>query len=187
MTAAKSSPDSTGRTIAIGAAGVVAGLFANLFRKTAVQAPTVFAGPWDQALAAEHKAALALIDKAIETKDTHATLRTVLLTQIKHALGKHSFGEENSVYAKMRDLGMPEGADHLNHEHGYIKQHLFDLTEMSRSDPAWAPKMAELRALIAEHVEEEETQLFPKLKAKLDEAENKHLTVMLNRESFKLA
>ena len=179
---------STGRTIAIGAAtGIAAGLVANLLRKTAVQGLTVMAGSWDQALAAEHKAALALIDKAAETKDTQGGLRSFLLMQIKHALGKHSFGEENSVYAKMRDLGMPEGADHLNHEHGYIKQILFDLTEMDRSDAGWAPKMRELRVLVAEHAGEEENDLYPKLKAKLTEAENKRLTVALNKEAFKLA
>ena len=180
--------DNTGRTIAIGAAaGIAAGLVANLMRKSVVQAPSVAAGQWDQALAAEHKAVLALIDKAAETKDTQGGLRSFLLLQIKHALGKHSFAEENSVYAKMRDLGMPEGADHLNHEHGYIKQALFDLTEMDRGDAGWAPRMRELRALVAEHAGEEENDLYPKLKAKLTDAENKHLTVAMNKEAFKLA
>ncbi len=180
--------DTTGRTIAIGAAaGIAAGLAANLLRKSAVQAPTIVAGAWDQALAAEHKAALLLIDKAAKTNDTQSGLRSFLLLQIKHALGKHAFAEENSVYAKMRDLGMPEGADHLNHEHGYIKQALFDLTEMSRSDAGWAPRMRELHALVAEHAGEEENDLYPKLKAKLTDAENKHLTVAMNKEAFKLA
>ena len=180
--------DNLGRTIAIGAAaGVATGLVANLLRKTAVQAPSVAAGQWDQALAAEHKAVLAIIDKAAETKVTQTGLRAFLLMQIKHALGKHSFAEENSIYAKMRDLGMPEGADHLNHEHGYIKQALFDLTEMNKDDAGWAPKMRELRALVAEHAGEEEREMFPKLKGKLTEAENKHLTVAMNKEAFKLA
>ena len=180
--------NSTGRTVAIGAAaGVAAGLVANLLRKSAIQAPTVIAGPWDQALAAEHKAVLLLIDKAAKTNDTQGGLRSFLLLQIKHALGKHSFAEENSVYAKMRDLGMPEGADHLNHEHGYIKQALFDLTEMQRSDAGWALRMRELHALVAEHAGEEENDLYPKLKAKLTDAENKHLTVAMNKEAFKLA
>lgn len=180
--------DNTGRTIAIGAAaGIAAGLVANLMRKSVVQGPSVVAGQWDQALAAEHKAVLMLIDKAADTKNTQSGLRSFLLMQIKHALGKHSFAEENSVYAKMRDLGMPEGADHLNHEHGYIKQALFDLTEMDRSDAGWAPRMRELRALVAEHAGEEENDLYPKLKAKLTDAENKHLTVAMNKEAFKLA
>ena len=180
--------DSTGRTIAIGAAaGIAAGLVANLLRKSAVQAPTVVAGQWDQALAAEHKAVLAIIGKAARTKDTQTGLRSFLLMQIKHALGKHSFAEENSIYAKMRDLGMPEGADHLNHEHGYIKQALFDLTEMDKGDAGWATRMRHLETLVSEHAGEEERDLFPKLKAKLTAAENKHLTTAMNKEAFKLA
>ena len=180
--------DHTARTIAIGAAaGVAVGLLANIARKAAVQAPSRLAGEWDEALAAEHKAVLALIDKAAETDDKQAGLRSFLLLQIKHALGKHSFAEENSIYAKMRDLGMPEGADHLNHEHGYIKQALFDLTEMTKTDAGWSPKMRELRALVADHTGEEEHDLFPKLKNKLSEAENKHLTTAMNKEAFKLA
>ena len=178
----------TGRTIAIGAAtGIAAGLVVNLLRKSAVQAPSMLAGQWDQALAAEHKAVLAIIDKAADTKPTQTGLRSFLLMQIKHALGKHSFAEENSIYAKMRDLGMPEGADHLNHEHGYIKQALFDLTEMDKGDAGWAPKMRELRALVAEHAGEEERDMFPALKTKLTDAENKHLTVAMNKEALKLA
>lgn len=47
--------------------------------------------------------------------------------------------------------------------------------------------MGKLRDLIAEHVEEEEAKLFPKLKGKLTDAENKHLTVAMNKEAFKLA
>ena len=82
---------------------------------------------------------------------------------------------------------MPEGADHLNHEHGYIKQHLFDLTEMRKDDPNWAPTLGKLRMLIAEHASEEENDLYPKLRAKLNDAENKHLTLAMNKEAFKLA
>ncbi|WP_229664428.1 hemerythrin domain-containing protein [Sphingomonas metalli] len=177
-----------GRTIAIGAAAAVAtGLLANLFRKAAVQAPTYFAGEWDTALAAEHKAALALFDALEKTGDDAVARRTVLLTQLKHAIGKHALQEENVVYTMMRDQGLTEAADHLNHEHGYVKQYFFDLTEMSRSDPAWLPKLKEFRALIESHMREEEDELFPKLRAKMSGEQNRHITRMMNREGLKLA
>jgi hemerythrin-like domain-containing protein len=179
---------STGRTIAIGAAaGVAAGLLANLVRKAAVQAPTVIAGTWDQALAAEHRAALAIFDALEKTTDKQAGRRSFLLMQLKHAVSKHAFQEENSIYAMMRDLGSTEAADHLNHEHGYVKQYFFDLTEMSKSDPAWLPKLTEFRGMIEKHMREEEDDLFPRMRAQLSEEQNKHLTVMMNREGLKLA
>ncbi|WP_258048404.1 hypothetical protein [Sphingomonas citri] len=53
MTTTSDAQAARGRTLALTAAiGVAAGLAANLLRKAAVQAPTVFAGPWDEALAA---------------------------------------------------------------------------------------------------------------------------------------
>lgn len=177
-----------GATAAIGAAaGFAAGLFVGLARKVAVQAPTMLAGDWDEALAAEHRATLLIFDALEQTTEQDVAKRTTLLTQMKHALGKHALQEENAVYATLRDQGMTEGADHLNHEHGYVKQFLFELTELSRSDAEWLPKLRAFRKLIEEHMREEEQDLFPKLKARLSADANKHLTVMMNREGLKLA
>ncbi len=177
-----------GRDVAIGiAAGVGAGLLANLLRKAVVQAPSVLAGSWDRALAAEHRAALAILDQIEATGDDQPGTRTTLLTTLKHAIGKHAFQEENSVYAMMRDLQMAEAADHLNHEHGYVKQYFFDLGEMPRDDPAWLPKLKEFRAWIEKHMREEEDDLFPRMRRTLDEAQNRHLTRLMHREGLKLA
>lgn len=179
---------STGRTIAIGAAaGVAAGLLANLFRKAAVQAPTVLAGQWDAALAAEHSAALKIFDLIENTDDGATARRSLLLMQLKHAISKHAFQEENVVYAMMRDQGLTEAADHLNHEHGYVKQYFFDLTEMPKNDPVWLPKLKEFRGLIESHMREEEDDLFPKLRGKLSAEQNKHVTAAMNKEGLKLA
>lgn len=180
---------STGRqTAAIGAAaGIAIGLAANLLRKSAVQAPTVFAGNWDKALAAEHAAALKIFDLLEETDDSATARRSMLLAQLKHAISKHAFQEENVVYAMMRDHGLSEAADHLNHEHGYVKQYFFDLGEMPKDDPQWLPKLKEFRAMIESHMREEEGDLFPRLSAQLSEEQHKHITAAMNKEGFKLA
>lgn len=177
-----------GRTIAIGAAaGIVTGLLANLVRKTIVQAPTLAAGRWDRALAAEHAAALKIFD-LLDATDEHATARrSFLLMQLKHAISKHAFQEENVVYAKMRDQGLTEAADHLHHEHGYVKQYFFDLGEMPKNDPAWLPKLKEFRSLIEKHMRDEEDELFPRLREQLSDAQNKHITAAMNKEGLKLA
>jgi hemerythrin-like domain-containing protein len=179
---------SLGRTVAIGAAtGVVAGLFANLLRKAAVQAPTVMAGNWDEALAAEHVAALKIFDLLEKTTEKDTGRRSFLLMQLKHAISKHAFQEENVVYAMMRDQGLSDAADHLNYEHGYVKQYFFDLTEMAKSDPAWLTKLRDFRDLIEKHMREEEDDLFPALRGKMSDAQNKHITAAMNKEGFKLA
>ena len=178
----------TRTAVAIGAGvGLAAGLLANFARKAVVQSPTVLAGSWDEALATEHRMALGIFDLLEKTTDGQAGRRSFLLMQLKHALGKHAFQEENTIYAMMRDNGITEGADHLNHEHGYVKQFLFDLTEMERGDPRWLPKLAEFRAMIEPHMREEEDDLFPRMKAQLSDEQNRHLTVQMNKEGLKLA
>lgn len=178
---------STGALIGAAAAGMAVGLFANLGRKAAVQAPTMLAGDWDEALAAEHAATLKLFDAWQATTEKNTTKRSMLLMQIKHALAKHSLQEENAVYPALRDAGQTEQADHLNHDHGYVKQYLYDLENMPKDSPAFLAKVAEFRSALEEHMNEEENTIFPALKAKLSPEKNKALTLAMNKEGFKLA
>lgn len=180
--------NNSGQSLAIGAAaGLAMGLAANLFRKAAVQTPTVLAGNWDVALAAEHAAALKIFDLIEQTDDKATARRATLLAQLKHAVGKHAFQEENVIYTMMRDHGLTEAADHLNHEHGYVKQYFFELTEMAKDDDAWLTKVREFRTMIESHMREEEGDLFPRLRSQLSDEQNKHVTAAMNKEGFKLA
>lgn len=176
------------RTVAGAAtAGVALGVLAMLGRKVAVQAPTYFAGDWDQALAAEHKAVLAEFDALEGTSEKDVAKRAVLLAQMKHALGKHALEEENVIYPALREIGEVEGADELNQEHGYVKQYLYELENLPNGSPEFLPKLRKFRDYIESHMREEEEELFPRLKARLDEARNAHLTKAMNKEGFKLA
>ena len=177
----------TGAMLGAAAAGVAVGLIANLGRKTAVQAPTYFAGEWDEALAAEHAATLKVFDAMLDTSEKNTVKRSLLLMQLKHALSKHALQEENVIYPALRDAGQTEEADHLNHDHGYVKQYLYDLENMPNESPAFAAKVAEFRAAVAKHAAEEEETIFPALKAKLSPERNKQLTTQMNKEGFKLA
>jgi hemerythrin superfamily protein len=178
----------TGRT-AIISAGIGAGLAlaGALGRKFLVQAPTALAGDWDEALALEHKAALALFDALGRTDDDQKGKRRLLLIQLKHALGKHALEEENAIYPAMRDAGMKGQADQLNADHGYVKQYLYDLSDLVGDNPAFQTKLGAFRADIEKHVREEEKTLFPALKAALATRENNRLTRRMNQEGLKLA
>jgi hemerythrin superfamily protein len=176
-----------GTVIGVAAAGLAAGIVANLGRKAAVQAPSVMAGDWLEALKGEHKAALALLDKLAKSKPEQPAKRTLLLTQLKHALGKHAFTEENVIYPALREWGDKADADALNHEQGYHKQYLYELDNIDKAAPEFATKVADFRADLEKHIREEEDKIFPKIHKGLDEAKNKALTQAANREGFKLA
>lgn len=176
-----------GKLAGAGVAGVALGMLAMIARKAAVQASTYLAGDWDDALAAEHKAVLKLFD-ALEATGPDATIkRSILLTQMKHALAKHALEEENTIYPALREAGDVAGADELNAEHGYVKQYLYELDNMPNTGDAFLAKVRKFRADIEDHMREEEQSLFPALKAKLSPERNKQLTMAMNKEGFKLA
>ncbi|WP_213980911.1 hemerythrin domain-containing protein [Sphingomonas sp. dw_22] len=169
------------------AGGAALGLLALLGRKAAVQAPTALAGNWDEALATEHAAVLKVFD-ALEATDEKATVRrNMLLAHLKHALTKHAIEEENVIYPALREAGQREAADALNKEHGYVKQYLYELENMPTASPDWIMKLRRFRADIEKHMREEESHLFPMLRAQLSEDRNKALTLAMNKEGFKVA
>ena len=186
--AAKSA--ATNRTASLlgaAAAGLVTGLAVNIGRKAIVQAPSALAGDWFEALKVEHKLALAIFDKLQKTDDNQTGKRATLLMQLKHALGKHAFTEENVIYPALREWGDKADADKLNHDHGYVKQYLYELDGMGNGSPAFLAKVADFRAEIEAHIREEEQAIFPPLHAALGEAGNARVTALANKEGFKVA
>ena len=128
-----------------------------------------------------------VFDAIEETEDKQKAKRSTLLMSMKHALLKHSVQEENVIYPALRDAGYTEGADQLNHEHGYIKDFTYELENMPKDSPEFLPTVRRFRAKIEEHMREEEDDLYPAMKAKLDAATNKKLTLLMNKEGFKVA
>ena len=169
------------------AAGVAVGVAAMIGRKVIVQAPTLLAGDWDEALATEHAAVSKVFDAIEATTTKNTTKRTMLLAQLKHALAKHAMQEENVVYPALRDAGQTEAADHLNKDHGYVKQYLYELENCPKDSMEFLSIVGKFRAALDEHVREEEDELFPSLKSQLSVESNKKLTAMMNKEGFKLA
>lgn len=173
--------------ISAAAAGLFVGLAANFGRKAVVQGATAARGEWDEGLKAEHRATLRIFDAIEATTGKQRIRRKMFLAQLKHALAKHAFEEENVVYPAMRDRGQVEAADELVHDHGYVKQYLFDLSELSPSDPAWIAKVREFRRDLERHIRSEEEELFPKLRAALGDEGNDHVTSIMNRAGFAAA
>lgn len=168
-------------------AGAAVGLAANMGRKLFVQFGGGASGHWADALKAEHEAALAIFDKIEATDDSQTTARSHLLTKLKHALTRHAAEEEMVIYPALRQASESDSADQLTADHGYVKTYLYELETMARDDPAWLTRVADFRAMIEEHMREEEDEIFPALRGRLSEAENAKLTTMMNKEGFKAA
>ena len=182
-----SASSSSGAVLGAAAAGLAVGLAANLGRKAMVQGVSAAAGSWDQALATEHKMALTIMDALAATENKQKVKRSTLLMTLKHALMKHAVQEENVIYPALRDSGNKEAADHLNHDHGYVKQYLYELENLPKDSPKFLTTLADFRRDIEKHIREEEDELYPAMKASLDAATNKKLTLMMNKEGFKVA
>lgn len=169
------------------AAGFLVGLAANFGRKAIVQSPTAFKGNWDEGLRAEHRMTLGIFDAIEATRDSQHRKRSALLLQLQHALSKHAFEEENIVYPALRDHGLSDEADKLNHDHGYVKQHLYRLAETDPRDPSWMETVRQFRDELVVHIRSEEEGLFPQLRAALGEEGNKRLTIAMNKAGFAAA
>src|SRR4051812_31532165 len=165
-----------GALAAAAMAGAAVGLAANYTRKIVVQNMAGAAGDWADALAAEHKAVLALFDKLEATGDEQSWIRAHTLTRIKNALGKHALEEENVIYPALREANEAHDADALNAEHGYIKTYLFELDNMPKTGPAWLQRVRDFRVMLEEHMRMEEDEVFPAFRAGLSEEQNARLS-----------
>jgi hemerythrin superfamily protein len=166
------------------AAGFAVGIAANLGRKAVIQGLTAAQGTWDEGLKTEHRLTLKIFDAIEKTGARQEKKRAVLLVQLQHALGKHAFEEENVVYPAMRDHGQVEEADRLVHDHGYVKQYLFDLSELSPGNPEWIKKVRAFRSELEAHIRIEEEELFPRLREALGDEGNAHVTAVMNKAGF---
>jgi len=118
---------------------------------------------------------LARMDSGITTR----LERERLTLQAKRRLSEHALAEENAVYPLLGsdDVRLPLYAEHAN-----MKILLHALQHKVADKDAWAEHAAALRTLVTAHVREEEDELFPKLRAKLDETEAALLLGEIERE-----
>ena len=90
-----------------------------------------------------------------------------LVDQIRLALAPHAAAEEILVYPAVRGASGEgdEQASHSIDEHQEIKRLLSEVDHMSATDPGRDQKVRELEQAVAHHVEEEEGEVLPSLRA----------------------
>ena len=176
-----------GPLVGAAVAGAAVGIAANMGRKLFVQFSSGTTGDWSEALKTEHEMTRALFDKLQATDNSQTTVRSHLLSKLKHALGKHANEEENVIYPALREAGERQDADHLNSNHGYVKTYLYELEGMDNGDAAFLARVTDFRTMIEKHMREEENEIFPRLKKRLSEEKNQELTTLVNKEGLKFA
>jgi hemerythrin superfamily protein len=142
--------------------------------------------PFD-ALAQDHKKALALFDRIEATEPSQVARRAAMLLQLKRMVTAHALAEEDIVYPMLHDDAQRrEEAKKLYREHADIKLKLFELEHKAKDDPSWIVEVKSLHRILEEHAREEEQSEFPKLRAALDEGQRASLLGEVTREKSML-
>jgi hemerythrin superfamily protein len=176
-----------GRLAAGAALGFFAGLAVPHARKAVMQAPSVMAGDWVDALTAEHRLVEGVFDKLLQTDESQAARREALLAKIAYALSKHAIEEENVIYPALMEAARADTSRHLTEDHAKIKTFIYDLRRLSPSDPQWLIRAREFHQELQHHMREEEDEIFPQFRNAMSPEDNARLTKMMNWEGFKVA
>lgn len=176
-----------GRIAAGAAFGLVAGLAIPHAKKLAMQAPSLAAGDWMDALIAEHRMVEKLFEQLLKTDEGEMIKREALLTKIAYALNKHAIEEENVIYPALSEHAFADQSRHLAEEHLEAKTCIYDLRRISSKDVQWIGKAQEFWSKLQAHMREEEDEIFPRFRDSLSRDENATLTTMMNWEGLKVA
>jgi iron-sulfur cluster repair protein YtfE (RIC family) len=118
-------------------------------------------------LEADHREVEDLFAKA---ESTNGAAKQQVVTKIASELTLHAEVEEQIVYPAMREAGLNEIVAEAEQEHGKVKQLVAQLEAMDAATDEVDGVLAELKADVQHHVEEEESEGFPKFREAVDQA-----------------
>ena len=110
-------------------------------------------------------------DLFAKAESTTGAAKQQVVTKIASELTLHAQVEEEIVYPAMRDAGLDDLVGEAEREHGKVKQLVAQLETLDGSTDEADPILAELKADVQHHVEEEESEGFPKFRAAVDQAQ----------------
>lgn len=104
-------------------------------------------------------------DRAVKTKEK-------LFAQLATELSLHAAAEEQILYPRVEALRETRGvALKAGEEHRLIEQLLRELTGLECGGAQWVAKLKVLKDMVERHVREEETEMLPELKSRLQKPE----------------
>jgi hemerythrin superfamily protein len=104
-------------------------------------------------------------------KATRVDAKENLFIQIADKLAIHAAIEEHHFYPAVKARRTEDILLESLEDHVAIKRVLSDLLDLDAEDASFDAKIELLKDEVEQHVEEEETELFPKVRKILDEAE----------------
>ncbi|GAA2577842.1 hypothetical protein GCM10010399_04500 [Dactylosporangium fulvum] len=116
-------------------------------------------------LVADHRR-LESVFAEIETS-TEASARRAAITAAIALLVRHTRAEEEHLHPALREL-LPAGTEiaaYETGEHGRMDELITRLGELDDTDPAFDGLLATLLDAVRQHMQEEETELFPRLQS----------------------
>ena len=106
-----------------------------------------------------------------------ASTRRQLFTQLKQELDLHAQVEETILYPALKESPKTQDiTEEAYEEHGEVKQLLAQLQQTPPSDGRFDELLAELRAGVEHHVEEEEGEMFVKAREVLSAQQLEEIT-----------
>lgn len=117
-------------------------------------------------LTTDHHEVMALVEQ-IPTADPET--RRDLADTVIAELMRHSVAEEMYVYPAMREH-LPDGEAAVQHdieEHQQLVETMKAMESVDSADPRFLETLGRLEALLRDHVQDEETEQFPQLRARV--------------------
>jgi hemerythrin superfamily protein len=121
-------------------------------------------------LKADHKKVAGILEKLDSTTERGVKTREELFSQLKTELDVHARIEETIFYPALEEAKETRDITlEAFEEHRLVKQLLGELDEMSKDQEEWTAKFTVLKENVEHHVEEEESEMFPKARKVLSE------------------
>jgi hemerythrin superfamily protein len=133
-------------------------------------------------LEADHHEVEALFAKYETLGDRAIVTKQELVAQIDRELAIHTYIEEQILYPHVREAGRRIKDEVLEglEEHHLIKTTLAELAELTADHERFDAKVQVLKEQVEHHVEEEESDMFPRIRKALDEQDLKDLGTALD-------
>ena len=109
-----------------------------------------------------------------------------LFDELADALAVHAAIEEQHFYPATKDSRTEELLQEAVEEHLSVKRIIADLLEMEPDDPQFDAKVKVLQEQVEHHVEEEEGELFPKVKKQHSREELEDLGMVMEQTAREL-
>ena len=124
----------------------------------------------------DHKKVSGIFEKLEPTTERAEKTREELFTQLKQELDVHAAIEEQIFYPAIKDADEThEITLEAFEEHAVVKTLLSELDAEPKDTEEWKAKLTVLKENVEHHVEEEETEMFPKARKVLSEEQIEQL------------